>query len=90
MAGGGHAHREAESRRLPGQGSTASQSVLGPEVRVLRDRGTFSASPLCEQTFVTVHPSSLLRAPTEEAREEAYRLFIADLKKVAQKMKSIS
>jgi probable DNA metabolism protein len=70
-------------------GSTAAQSVLGPEVRVLRDRGSFRASPFCGQTFVTVHPSSLLRAPDEAAREEAYRLFVADLKKVAQKMTSV-
>jgi DNA polymerase len=70
-------------------GSTASQSVLGPDVRVLRDRGAFRPSNFCEQTFVTVHPSSLLRAPDEAAREEAYRLFVADLKKVAQKMTSV-
>jgi DNA polymerase len=70
-------------------GSTAAQSVLGPEVRVLRDRGTFRASPFCEQTFVTVHPSSLLRAPDEAAREEAYRLFVADLKKVARKIAAV-
>jgi probable DNA metabolism protein len=67
-------------------GSTASQSVLGPEVRVLRDRGKFVASPFCGQTFVTVHPSSLLRAPDEAARAEAYRLFVDDLKKVARQM----
>jgi probable DNA metabolism protein len=67
-------------------GSTAAQSVLGPEVRVLRDRGEFRASDFCAQTFVTVHPSSLLRAPNEAARAEAYGLFVRDLKRVARKL----
>lgn len=67
-------------------GSTAAQDVLGPEVRVMRDRGKFVKSSFCDQTFVTVHPSSLLRAPDEASREEAYRLFVADLKKVARKL----
>jgi DNA polymerase len=34
--------------------------------------------------FVTVHPSSLLRAPDPEARKEAYKQFVADLKKVGR------
>jgi probable DNA metabolism protein len=68
-------------------GGTAAHSVLGPEIRVLRDRGKFVESPFCEQTFVTVHPSSLLRAPDEAAREENYKLFVADLKLVARQLK---
>jgi len=56
-------------------------------VRVLRDRGRFVKSDFCEQTLVTVHPSSLLRAPDEASREENYRLFVADLKLVARRMK---
>jgi uracil-DNA glycosylase len=33
--------------------------------------------------MATVHPSSILRAP-DDAREEAMRAFIADLRKVAK------
>lgn len=69
-------------------GSTAAQSVLGPQVRVLRDRGHAMASDYCEKTFVTVHPSSLLRAPDEEARERNYAEFFADLKKVAKLLRA--
>ncbi len=31
------------------------------------------------QTLITVHPSSVLRAPDPTAREEAYADFVADL-----------
>lgn len=61
-------------------GATATQSVLGPSVRVLRDRGKFLVSEFCSQTLVTVHPSSLLRAPDPESRAANYRLFVADLR----------
>jgi uracil-DNA glycosylase len=33
--------------------------------------------------FVTVHPSSLLRAPDEAARQAAYALFVEDLRIVS-------
>jgi uracil-DNA glycosylase len=68
-------------------GSTAAQSILGPEVRVLRDRGKFVESKYCARTLVTVHPSSLLRAPDEESRAENYALFVNDLRKVARELK---
>jgi DNA polymerase len=69
-------------------GSTAAQSILGSQVRVLRDRGKVMTSEYCAQTIVTVHPSSLLRAPDEEIRERNYAEFVKDLKKVARLLKS--
>jgi DNA polymerase len=69
-------------------GSTAAQSIFGPKVRVLRDRGHAMASEYCEKTFVTVHPSSLLRAPDEESRARNYAEFVSDLKKVAKLLRS--
>jgi len=33
----------------------------------------------------TVHPSSILRAPDEDARRRAYDAFVSDLKKVAER-----
>jgi DNA polymerase len=65
-------------------GSTAARSILGPDIRVLRDRGKFVESEFCAKTFVTVHPSSLLRAPDEETREQNYESFLIDLRKVAR------
>jgi uracil-DNA glycosylase family protein len=64
-------------------GATASQAVLGKQFRVTKDRGKPMASPLAEAVFATVHPSSVLRAPDDAARELAEREFFADLKTVA-------
>lgn len=75
-----------EPRVLVCLGSTAAQSILGKDVRVLRDRGKFVPSKYCEKTFVTVHPSSLLRAPDAESRAENYALFVNDLRKVAREL----
>jgi DNA polymerase len=68
-------------------GSTAAQTVFGPSARVLRDRGQIRPSELCSRTLITVHPSSLLRAPDEETRERNYREFVADLKKAARALR---
>ncbi len=65
-------------------GGTAAKSILGPGALVLRDRGCVQASEFCKQTILTVHPSSLLRAPDEAARAEGYAQFVADLRVVAE------
>jgi len=67
-------------------GATAARSLLGPGVRVLRDRGRWLPSPLAGHVTVTVHPSSLLRASTPEARVEARRQFVHDLREVARRL----
>jgi len=69
-------------------GATAARALLGPSVRVMRDRGTWLPSPLAANVTVTVHPSSLLRAPTPEARQEARAAFVADLRRVAQRLET--
>lgn len=66
-------------------GSVAAKAVLGNDVRVLRDRGTVLErdSYVGNGTFVvTVHPSSILRAPDGD-RDASYAAFVADLKIVA-------
>ncbi|MEZ0299749.1 MAG: UdgX family uracil-DNA binding protein [Candidatus Methylacidiphilales bacterium] len=70
-------------------GATAAQNVLGREVRVLRDRGQFFLSEFAPHTFITVHPSSLLRAPDEESRARAYTQFVSDLRLVAQQLNAL-
>ncbi|HET6408641.1 MAG TPA: UdgX family uracil-DNA binding protein [Chthoniobacteraceae bacterium] len=64
-------------------GGTAAKSIMGREVRVLSERGHFMESEFCAKTLITVHPSSLLRAPDEKAREQNYAEFLRDLRKVA-------
>lgn len=63
-------------------GSTAAQAVIGPKFRVSVQRGQFVESSLAPFVTATVHPSSILRAPTDDARHEEMRRFIDDLKKI--------
>lgn len=67
-------------------GATAAKTILGPGARAMRDRGKILESPFAKQTILTVHPSSLLRAPDEESRRANYELFVADLRVVAKAM----
>jgi uracil-DNA glycosylase family protein len=64
-------------------GAVAAQALVGRHVRVTVDRGHPLDSPLAPSVLVTVHPSSLLRAPDEKARREAYAAFVKDLEQVA-------
>ncbi len=62
-------------------GATAAQAVLGPKIRVTRDRGVIRAPDEragCA-TLVTVHPSAILRMRTPE-RDAAYDALVADLR----------
>jgi DNA polymerase len=64
-------------------GATATLALLGAGVRVLRDRGKLIESTLAPIVMTTVHPSSILRARTEDDRREAMEAFVADLRKLA-------
>jgi uracil-DNA glycosylase family protein len=72
-------------RVLVCMGATAAQGLLGRGVRVTKDRGRPLESDLAELVFVTVHPSSILRAEDED-REQAYADFVSDLKAVAAEL----
>lgn len=65
-------------------GATAAQALLGRSFRVTRQRGTAIRSPLAPVVMATIHPSSILRAPDDAARQEEMRRFVADLRKVAR------
>jgi DNA polymerase len=61
-------------------GATAAQALLGKEFRITKSRGeVFRDTEWGPWVMATVHPSSILRAPTPEDREEAYRAFVEDL-----------
>jgi uracil-DNA glycosylase family protein len=68
-------------------GATAAQALLGRQFRVTRQRGEFIPSSLAPTVMATVHPSSILRAPDEEARRVQMESFILDLKRVAPLLK---
>jgi DNA polymerase len=68
-------------------GATAAQALLGTTFRVSRQRGEFVPSTRAPLVTATVHPSSILRAPDDEARREEMRRFVDDLKKVKGKIR---
>jgi uracil-DNA glycosylase len=67
-------------------GATAAQALLGRQFRVTKQRGVPVESDLAPTVIATVHPSSILRADTEEDRRVAYDEFVADLRKVAERL----
>ena len=69
-------------------GATAAQALLGRQFRVTKQRGVPIESDLAPHVLATVHPSSILRQDTEEARKAAMADFVADLKVVAKLLAS--
>lgn len=67
-------------------GATAASTLLGASARVMKDRAIFFPSTLAPHVSLTVHPSSILRAPDSAARAIARRSFVADLKTFARKL----
>jgi len=63
-------------------GATAAQAVISPKFKVSVQRGLFVPSDLAEYVTATVHPSSILRAPSDEARRVERERFVEDLKKI--------
>ncbi len=70
-------------------GATAAQSLLGPSFRVTRHRGELIPTPLGIPAVATAHPSSILRAPDDAAREEAMAAFSADLRSASQALQKL-
>ena len=64
-------------------GATAAQALLGRDFSVTRQRGELIESPLAPKVVATVHPSSILRAPDQAARELQMKEFVRDLIKIA-------
>lgn len=67
-------------------GATAAKALLGREFRVSVQRGQVQSSALAPVALATVHPSSILRQSTDEARREAMERFVADLRIVAREL----
>jgi uracil-DNA glycosylase family protein len=69
-------------------GATAAQALLGRTFKVSKQRGEFVESSLAPLVSATVHPSSILRAPDDQARRDEMKRFVSDLKKVAAALSS--
>jgi len=55
---------------------------MGREIKVTQARGEFLDTAWGVRALITVHPSSLLRAPAEADRERDLELFVSDLRKI--------
>ncbi|MBW3578243.1 MAG: UdgX family uracil-DNA binding protein [Actinobacteria bacterium] len=64
-------------------GATAAKALLGSSFRVTRQRGELHPGPNGALVTATVHPSSILRAPSDEDRHAAREAFVADLQRIA-------
>ncbi len=71
-------------------GATAAQSMLGREFRLTRQRGELLADTgWAPRVMATVHPSAILRAPSDEERHAAFAAFVSDLRNVARYLAQI-
>ena len=73
-------------RALVCLGATAAQALLGSTFKVSTERGKFVDSPLAPLVMATVHPSSVLRAQTDEERHQAMEEVVADLRTLAKRL----
>ena len=71
-------------------GATAAQALIAPNFKVTQQRGKLIPSTLAPHVMATVHPSSILRAPDEAARDREMKLFVADLKAVAKVVRTLA
>ena len=69
-------------------GATAAQALLGPGFRVTKQRGTVLRRTGLPPLIATVHPSSILRARTEDDRHREMKNFIIDLRKAREYLKT--
>ena len=75
---------EVKPKVLVCLGAVPAQALVGRHVKVTQDRGKPLESDLADVVMVTVHPSSILRQRDEDARQEAYRGLVEDLREVAR------
>jgi DNA polymerase len=69
-------------------GATAARSLFGKVVTISSLRGRGHALPDAGETWVTVHPSFLLRV--RDDREAEYEKFVADLRRIGERAKALA
>jgi DNA polymerase len=65
-------------------GATAANALLGPELRITRDRGRPYPSDLAPLVLPTIHPSAVLRSRDSAQRESSFGSLVADLRRVRE------
>jgi len=85
--------RELELVRPPltvALGATAARSLVGKVVTISKVRGESLRLADGSECWVTAHPSSILRAPDEQARKEGRRLLVRDLKRIKARAQELT
>ena len=77
--------RVVQPRLVVALGSTAAQALLGRTFKVTESRGRVIQSEWAGSVLATVHPSSVLRTPSE-GREAARREFFRDIRRIAKEL----
>jgi uracil-DNA glycosylase len=71
-------------------GATAALAIVGKTVRITQERGRFLNADSGAAVFITIHPSSIYRQRDEGEQEKEYRRFVADMKLVERKLRSLA
>ena len=71
-------------------GSTAAQSLMGPQFRITKSRGQVLQSPWAPALVATFHPSAVLRADTPKASDEVFQSLTSDLTLAAKQAAAAS
>jgi uracil-DNA glycosylase len=67
-------------------GATASKALLGPDFRLMQQRGRILRTPLAPKLLATLHPSAVLRAEDKPGQDRLYGFLLTDLKLVAKEL----
>jgi uracil-DNA glycosylase len=70
-------------------GATAAKALLGSSFRVTKHRGELLDCELAPLVAATIHPSAILRAPDDEARQGEREAFATDLRVVARALSPV-
>ncbi|MEM9554273.1 MAG: UdgX family uracil-DNA binding protein [Acidobacteriota bacterium] len=70
-------------------GATAARALVGPTVRLQRDRGRPVPTPHAPWTLITVHPSAVLRAREPALRARLEQTLRADLVLAATRLRAL-
>jgi DNA polymerase len=65
-------------------GATAAKSLLGNSFRLMAQRGQPLESDLAPIVVATIHPSAILRARDDDARQAQRQMFTEDLRVAVQ------
>jgi len=64
-------------------GATAARAILGPDFRLLKQRGQFFVTRWSSKTIATLHPSAVLRGRDDAEQARLYSMLRDDLRLIA-------